>query len=132
MCPSLRESIYRLTWRSVTRLPDIQCSPAIAGEHCSRRPQRTPTGHCSCRQAATVIVAAHTPPSGARSLRHRDLAEITTQDIASVVERLIPTPGECHALFTASRTLFRWMEKRRLIERSPISGLDAPTRVMSR
>src|SRR5713101_10066213 len=59
MCPSLRESIYRLTWRSVTRLPDIQCSPAIAGEHCSRRPQRTPTGHCSCRQAATVIVAAH-------------------------------------------------------------------------
>jgi hypothetical protein len=33
VCPSLRESIYRLTWRSVTRLPDIQCSPAIAGEH---------------------------------------------------------------------------------------------------
>src|SRR5260370_35650608 len=58
MCPSLRESIYRLPWRSVTRLPDIQCSPALAGEHCSRRPQRTPTGHCSCRQAATVIVAA--------------------------------------------------------------------------
>ena len=59
MCPSLRESIYRLTWRSVTRLPDIQSSPAIAGEHCSPQPQRTPTGHCSCRQAATVIVAAH-------------------------------------------------------------------------
>jgi DNA-directed RNA polymerase specialized sigma24 family protein len=31
-CPR-NVAIYRLTWRSVTRLPDIQCSPAIAGEH---------------------------------------------------------------------------------------------------
>jgi integrase len=74
------------------------------------------------------IINRHLMPK----LRHRDLAEITTQDIASAIERLIPTPGECHALFKAARTLFRWMEKRRLIERSPIGGLDAPSRVVSR
>lgn len=65
-------------------------------------------------------------------LKRRDLSEITTQDVATAIEKLIPTHAECKALFTASRTLFRWMEKRRLIERSPISGLDAPTRVVSR
>jgi integrase len=74
------------------------------------------------------IVKRHLMPK----LRHRDVGEITTQDIASAVEKRISTPGECYALFKAARTLFRWMEKRRLIERSPIGGLDAPTRVPSR
>jgi len=53
VCPSLRESIYRLTWRSVTRLPDIQCSPAIAGniDHLSR----------SEAQPAIVVVVKRSP-----------------------------------------------------------------------
>jgi integrase len=65
-------------------------------------------------------------------LRRRNLSEITTQDVAPIIEALIPTPAECKALFTASRTLFRWMEKRGLIERSPIGRLDAPVRSESR
>lgn len=64
--------------------------------------------------------------------RHHDLSEIKTQDVVTIIDKLIPTHAECKALFTAARTLFRWMEKRRHIERSPISGLDVPVRSESR
>lgn len=75
------------------------------------------------------LITRHLMPK----LRRKDLSEISTQDVAPIIEKLIAkTPGECKALFTAARTLFRWMEKRRLIERSPISGLDVPVRSESR
>ena len=65
-------------------------------------------------------------------LRHSDLSEITTEDVASVLEKLIATPAECKALYTATKTLFRWMERRKLLKASPLASLDAPTRVSSR
>jgi integrase len=74
------------------------------------------------------LITKHLMPK----LRRKDLSDITTQDVAPIIEKLIGKPGECKSLFTAARTLFRWMEKRRLIERSPIAGLDVPVRSESR
>src|SRR5579862_156807 len=65
-------------------------------------------------------------------LRRQPLSEISTHDLASIVDKLLATPGECKALFTAARTIFRWIAKRRLIPNSPLSGLDMPTRIASR
>lgn len=65
-------------------------------------------------------------------LRRRPLSEISTNDLASIIDRLLPTPGECNALFTAARTIFRWAANRRLVLISPMSGLDMPTRPASR
>jgi hypothetical protein len=65
-------------------------------------------------------------------LKHHDLSEITTEQVAVIVEKALPTPAECKSLFTAARTLFRWAERRRLISRSPLSGLETPVRPTSR
>ena len=62
----------------------------------------------------------------------RSISEISTNDLASIIDELLPTPAESVALFTAARTLFRWVAKRRLIPISPMSGLDMPTRLVSR
>jgi Arm DNA-binding domain/Phage integrase, N-terminal SAM-like domain len=40
-------------------------------------------------------------------LKHRNLSSITTDDVASTIERMVSTPAEARALFTAARTLFR-------------------------
>ncbi|HEY1799026.1 MAG TPA: integrase arm-type DNA-binding domain-containing protein [Stellaceae bacterium] len=64
--------------------------------------------------------------------KHRDLSEITTDDVLSRIEALIHTPAECKSLFTAARTLFRWMKRRKLIKESPLLDQDCPTIVESR
>ena len=60
------------------------------------------------------------------------VGDISTNELASIIDRLLSTPAECKALFTAARTIFRWIAKRRLVAISPMSGLDTPTRLVSR
>lgn len=60
------------------------------------------------------------------------LSEIDTADIIAVTDGLISTPWEAHAAFAALHCLFRWAVKRRLLERSPMEGLDAPVKPSSR
>ena len=74
------------------------------------------------------LVKRHLMPKFARV----PLSDISTHDLASTIDKLLSTPAECNALFTAARTIFRWIAKRRLVPISPISGLDMPIRPISR
>src|SRR5580700_1868750 len=74
------------------------------------------------------IVKRHLMPK----LRRHTVAEITTQDVATIIDKLLPTPAECAATFTAARTLLRWIARRRLIGQSPLDGLQLPVRSASR
>lgn len=65
-------------------------------------------------------------------LKRNTLDEITTQDLTTIIDKLLPTPGECAATFTAARTLFRWIARRRLIERSPLEAVPVPASATSR
>ncbi len=60
------------------------------------------------------------------------LADISTQDVAQLIDKLLPTPSECLHAFTAARLMFRWAARRRLIERSPLDSLPAPTMAVAR
>jgi integrase len=60
------------------------------------------------------------------------LEDITKQRISSIIDGLIKTPSECRHVYTAGKTFFRFCENRGYLQRSPIAGLDAPTRAVSR
>jgi len=65
------------------------------------------------------------------------VGDITTTDLTGIFDKLLPTPAECAATFTAARTLFSWLARRRAIERSPLDNVPQPrsrsarTRVLS-
>lgn len=60
------------------------------------------------------------------------IAEITTSDVTRIIDRLSTTPSEQQHVFVAARHLFRWFQRRRMIELSPLAGVDAPRRPMPR
>jgi integrase len=62
----------------------------------------------------------------------RSLEEISTQDVAGLVDRLLPTPSEANHAFTAIRTFFRWATRRRFIAHSPCEGMQLPARTTPR
>ena len=65
-------------------------------------------------------------------LGRKPLAKISTQDLAEIVDRILSTPSECSHAFAAARIMFRWAEKRRLIDRSPMDRLPMPTKAVAR
>jgi integrase len=74
------------------------------------------------------LVRRHLSPK----LRHHAIGDITTEHLATLIEKLLPTPAECLALFTAARTVFKWAAGRRLITRSPLEGMQRPVRPATR
>ncbi len=65
-------------------------------------------------------------------LGQRPLGEISTDEVATLVDQLLDTPSEANHAFTALRTLFRWATRRRLIAHSPCEGLQLPARTKAR
>jgi integrase len=65
-------------------------------------------------------------------LKEKKLREVSTQDVMKIVDGMLATPGECDHLFRAAKTFFRWTVRRRLIPHSPLEGLEAPVRMVSR
>src|SRR4051812_7910774 len=74
------------------------------------------------------IVKRHLMPK----LQRKMAAEITTADLTDIIDRLLPTPAECAATFTAARTIFGWLARRRIIDRSPLENVPEPVRKVSR
>lgn len=66
------------------------------------------------------------------TLGSEQLAEIETQHVAQVIDKLLKTPGTAMHVFAAARLMFRWATKRRLIDRSPIEFLPPPTKIIAR
>lgn len=61
-------------------------------------------------------------------LRHRELADIKPHDITSIIDRLLKTPSECNHAHAAAQTFFRWAARRHYIDRSPMEGMEKPTK----
>jgi integrase len=60
------------------------------------------------------------------------LSDIETGDIVAILDRILNTPSEANHAFQHARAFFRWAVKRRLIERSPMEGLDRPAATFPR
>ncbi|HEX3943325.1 MAG TPA: tyrosine-type recombinase/integrase [Rhizomicrobium sp.] len=65
-------------------------------------------------------------------LHHQQLSDITTQKITSITDKLAQTPGTALHAFWTIRTFLRWCANRRYIDRSPVEGLEAPTKTIFR
>jgi integrase len=65
-------------------------------------------------------------------LHHLQVADITTDRITKITDKLADTPGTALHAFWTIRTFMRWCVKRRYIDRSPVDGLDAPTKTTFR
>src|SRR5262249_18334876 len=59
-------------------------------------------------------------------LATRSITDISTTEVSRIVDGLSDTPGTASHLFAAARLFFRWAAKRRLIDRSPLDGVDGP------
>lgn len=60
------------------------------------------------------------------------LQNITTQDIAPLIDRLLRTPAEANHAYTAAKTFFRWAQRRRYIQYNPLEGLEKPAKSSKR
>jgi integrase len=59
-------------------------------------------------------------------LRTKKLAEITTHDITAITDKAAPSEGE--HFHRACKTFFRWCVRRRLLQHSPLEGLELPSK----
>jgi len=58
-------------------------------------------------------------------LRTKKLADITTHNITNITDKTKPSEGE--HFHRACKTFFRWCVRRRLLQHSPIEGLELPS-----
>jgi integrase len=58
------------------------------------------------------------------------LTKLATQDVLRVIDA--QTDAEANKLFTVSRTFFRFCVRRKLLQRSPIEGLQPPHKTIAR
>jgi integrase len=62
----------------------------------------------------------------------RQLGDISTQDIATRIERIKDAPFEASHALVAAKVFFRWLQRRGHIQNDPCSALQAPTRLVAR
>ena len=62
----------------------------------------------------------------------RRLDSIKTGELVAIFDGILHTPAEANHAYSAINTFFTWAVKRRLIERSPMEGLDRPAPIKSR
>jgi integrase len=74
------------------------------------------------------IVKRHLMPKFKRKMA----ADVSTADLTGIIDKLLDTPAECFATFVAARTIFRWLARRRTIERSPLENVPAPAQPIPR
>jgi integrase len=65
-------------------------------------------------------------------LRGERMENISTETIAKIIDRLLPTPVEANHAFAVMRTFLRFCVKRRYLKHSPIEGMSLPARVVPR
>jgi integrase len=87
------------------------------------------TTHCDKRNKPSTaaetkrLLNRHFLPA----LQHEKLEEIAPQHISRIIDRLLPTPGECNHAFTAIRSFFRWAVRRHYVRHSPCAAMQLPT-----
>ena len=64
--------------------------------------------------------------------RTRALASVQSHEIGSTIDGLKETPVEQNHAFATARTLFRFCVRRGLIPRSPMEGMNLPSRIHTR
>jgi integrase len=65
-------------------------------------------------------------------LRHDKIADIQTQEISRIIDRLQNTPSEARHAFAAIRQFFNWAAGRGYVTRSPCERLHAPGKAVPR
>jgi hypothetical protein len=80
-------------------------------------------GKCRKNKASTVseaerLLKRHFPFTG-------DVTRLIGRDLAKALEN-ITAPSEAHHAYVQARSLFNWLVRRRLIEYSPLAGMEAP------
>ena len=65
------------------------------------------------------------------SLRHRQLGDITPQEVSRLIDRLLQTPSEQNHTFAAARVFFRWAVRAHYLVHSPCEG-QLPNRTTTR
>jgi integrase len=66
------------------------------------------------------------------NLGSKPLADISTSDVASIIDGLLPTKHQCNYAFAVIRALFRWAIARRVLARSPLEGMAKPAKTQAR
>jgi len=134
----------------IGRYPDVKLADArskarvLIGESQGKQDESTITFQMAFERFIDLHLKTKNKPSTAEETerlirRHLlpklgklQLETITKQKVTSIIDGLISTPAECAHAFTAGRTFLRFCEKRGYLSRSPMNGLEAPTKNGSR
>jgi len=80
------------------------------------------------RKETARLIGKHLMPR----LHARAIGDITTPEVAAIIDKLLPKPGTANHVYAVARLIFRWAARRRLIDRSPIDGLPPPSKPVFR
>jgi integrase len=67
-----------------------------------------------------------------KSLKRYTLAEIQSAQVSTILDKLADAPAERKYAHSVIRRFFKWAVGRRLLDRSPVEGMDVPKPVKSR
>ena len=80
--------------------------------------------HCKAKNRPST--AYHTERLLRIHFGHFRKLDVTANEIAIILDKLVKTPSEANHAFAAVRTFFRWCERRGYIERNPVRMLQMP------
>ena len=107
-----------------------QESFTLSVDECAEQFQKTREQRTKASTAAEYkrVLKKHFLPA----LGRKPIGDVTTRDVVKLIERLIPTPGECFHAFVAVKTFFTWATRQGLCATNPCERIQAPTKLISR
>jgi integrase len=94
--------------------------------------ERFSANHCDARNKPRTAYETKRLLTYLGSLSKRRMTAIDTRDLLGVIEAASDSVSERRHVFAASRVLFRWAVRQRLIKASPLQDVQAPGLVVSR
>ena len=65
-------------------------------------------------------------------LEEKQIGEVTSQELAKIIDALLPTPSESAHAFAAIKIFYRWAIRRRMLQGNPTEGLQGPPKPRAR
>ena len=89
---------------------------------------RTQSNRRATKLETERLLTRHLLPT----LAETPITEVTTDQVTSIIDNLVDTPGTANHAYVAMQTFFNWCVARRYINQSPIAGIPRPAKLRKR
>ncbi len=116
-----RDKAKRLLAERVLGLDRLVPTPTFADAFELFKQTYNPPRERTKRETVRIIAKHLLPRFGPRRI-----GEITTPEIAAIIDKLLSTPGAANHVYAAARLIFRWAWRRRMVESARRAAAPPP------